>query len=222
MIYVENDFYSNFNSVAKANDDMAMRSILVDQISNIIANRKDELIDLFNKVGIKVSKKPSNKELSNLVVSNIKTNKKFVIGLSYLIAKDNDILQMEMKKDRPSDVYSGNDGKKSKEKSSTEKEKKPIDWSKSADAVTTIAGSISVFADTLTGVKQGTMTSDINEQANSKQGGDSNAEEEKRKQDEAEKKKKRKKIIIGAVVVLAIAGGIFYAYKKGYIFNKKA
>lgn len=215
MIYIENDFYSNFSSVAKSNDDMAMRGILVDQISNVIANRKDELIDLFNKTGIKVSQKPTNKELSNLIVSNLKTNKKFVVGLAYLIAKDNDILQSEMKKDRPSDIYSGNDGE-------TKKEKKPVDWSKSADAVTTIAGSISVFADTLTGVKQGTMTSDITEQANSKQGGDVNAEEESKKREEEAKKKKRKKMIIGAVVVLVIAGGLFYAYKKGYIFKKSA
>lgn len=212
MIYVENDFYSNFSSVAKSNDDMAMRGVLVDQISNVIANRKDELIDLFGKTGIKVSKKPSNKELSDLVVSNLKTNKKFVIGIAYLIAKENDILQMEMKKDRPTDVYSGQDGEKTKEK-------KPVDWNKSADAVTTIAGSISVFADTLTGIKQGSMASDINQQANSKTNGDSNTEQDAKNQEE-ERKKKRRKVIIGVVVLAVVAGGLIYAYKKGYIFKK--
>lgn len=212
MIYVENDFYSNFSSVAKSNDDVAMRGVLVDQISSVIANRKDELIDLFGKTGIKVSKKPTNKELSNLVVSNLKGNKKFVIGVAYLIAKENDILQGEMKKDRPTDVYSGQDGEKTKEK-------KPVDWNKSADAVTTIAGSISVFADTLTGIKQGSMASDINQQTNSKSNGDSEAEQKAK--DELElKKKKRRKVIIGVVVLAVVAGGLFYAYKKGYIFKK--
>lgn len=215
MVYVENDFYSNFTSVAKSNDDVAMRGILVDQISNVIANRKNELIELFGKVGIKVPKNPSNKDLSNLVISNIKTNKKFVIGLAYLIAKDNDILQMEMKKERPSDVFSGGDGEKVNKES---KDKKPVDWNKSADAVTTIAGSISVFADTLTGIKQSSMANDLATQANTKS--PNGNDETNAKNAEDAKKKRRKKIIIGFVAVAVIAGAVFYAYKKGYIFKK--
>ena len=216
MIYVENDFYSNFTSVAKSSDDVAMRNILIDQISNVIVNSRDELIDLLKKANIKTSKKPSNKELSDLIVKNLKTNKKLVVGLAFLIAKQNDILQMEMKRERPDDVYSGQYGKESKPK----KDKK-IDWSKGADTVTSLAGAISVFADTLTGAKQGGFADDLNSQVNSKSPEQLAQEAKEREEDEKRKKrKKRNRIIIGVVVVIALAGGAFYAYKKG-LFNKK-
>jgi hypothetical protein len=50
------------------------------QISNLIAYKKAELINLFGKIGIKVSKKPTNKELSNIIATNLKGNKKLQIG----------------------------------------------------------------------------------------------------------------------------------------------
>jgi len=217
MIYVENDFYSNFTSVSKSSDDVAMRNILIDQLSNVVVNSRDELIDLLKKSNIKTSKKPSNKELSDLIVKNLKTNKKLVVGLAFLIAKQNDILQMEIKKDRPEDIYSGQDGKETKSK----KERK-IDWSKGADTVTSLAGAISIFADTLTGAKQGGFANDLNTQVNNKS--PEQLAQEAKDREEAErlrKRKKRNRIIIGVIVGLAIAGGVFYAYKKG-VFSKKS
>ena len=41
MIYLENDFYSNFNSIAQSNDDVSMKNLLIDQISNLIAFKKE-------------------------------------------------------------------------------------------------------------------------------------------------------------------------------------
>ena len=35
MIYLENDFYSNFNSMQKSNDEISMRGLLFDQISSV-------------------------------------------------------------------------------------------------------------------------------------------------------------------------------------------
>ena len=32
MIYLENDFYSNFNSMVESNDDLALKSMFIDQI----------------------------------------------------------------------------------------------------------------------------------------------------------------------------------------------
>ena len=80
MIYLENDFYSNFNSIAQSNDDVSMKNLLIDQISNLIAFKKDDLVSLFGKIGIKVSNNPTNKELSNTIAKNLKTNKKLQIG----------------------------------------------------------------------------------------------------------------------------------------------
>jgi hypothetical protein len=192
--------------------------MFIDQISNLIAYRKNDLINLFGKIGIKVSKKPTNKELSNIIATNLKSNKKLQIGLAYLIAEDNNILQQEMKKSRPSEDGLDNfDGTNPTDKKTdkTPKPKKPIDWNKSADAVTSIAGSISVLADTITQSKTGKLATDLNGQANVKSPEELAKEEENKKLAEAKAKRKRRTIIIG-VVVLALGITAFIGYKKGW------
>ena len=214
MIYLENDFYSNFNSMVESNDDLALKGMFIDQISNLIAYKKADLINLFNKIGIKVSKKPTNKELSNIIATNLKGNKKLQIGLAYLIAEDNNILQQELKKSRPNEDGLDNfDGTQPKDK--TTKTKKPIDWNKSADAVTSIAGSISVLADTITQSKTGKLATDLNGQANVKSPEQIAKEEEDKKLADAKAKRKRRTIIIG-VVVIALGITAFIGYKKGW------
>ena len=218
MIYLENDFYSNFNSMVESNDDLALKSMFIDQISNLIAYRKNDLINLFGKIGIKVSKKPTNKELSNIIATNLKGNKKLQIGLAYLIAEDNNILQQELKKSRPNedglDNFDGTNPN-NKKTDKTPKPKKPIDWNKSADAVTSIAGSISVLADTITQSKTGQLATDLNGQANVKSPEQIAKEEEDKKLADAKAKRKRRTIIIG-VVVLALGITAFIGYKKGW------
>jgi hypothetical protein len=217
MIYLENDFYSNFNSMVESNDDVSLKSMFVDQISNLIAYKKDELISLFDKIGIKVSKKPTNKELSNIIATNLKGNKKLQIGLAYLIAEDNNILQQEMKKSRPNDdgLDSFEGDTPTDKQNKPKKPKKPIDWGKSADAVTSIAGSISVLADTLTQAKTGQFADDLNGQSNVKSPEEIAKEEESKKLEEAKKKRRRRNIIIG-VVVIALGVTAFIGYKKGW------
>lgn len=218
MIYLENDFYSNFNSMVDSNDDRALKSMFIDQISNLIAYKKAELINLFGKIGIKVSKKPTNKELSNIIANNLKGNKKLQIGLAYLIAEDNNILQQELKKSRPNEDGLDNfDGTNPNDKKTdkTTKTKKPIDWNKSADAVTSIAGSISVLADTITQSKTGQLATDLNGQANVKSPEQIAKEEEDKKLADAKAKRRRRTIIIG-VVVVALGITAFIGYKKGW------
>jgi hypothetical protein len=212
MIYLENDFYSNFSSIAESNDDKSMRTMLVDQISNLIAYRKKDLVSLFNKIGLKVSKSPTNKELSDIIAKNIKTNKKLQVGLAYLIAENNNLLQQEIKKSRKKD-----DEINSFEGDKPKKDRKPFDWDKSTDAVTTIAGSISVLADSLTQAKLGSQFgSDLNNQSNVKSPEELAKEEEERKLAEAKKKRRTRNIIIG-IVVIAVGVTAFVAYKKGWL-----
>lgn len=218
MIYLENDFYSNFNSMVEASDEVSTKSMFIDQISNLIAFKKNELVSLFGKIGIKVSSNPTNKELSNIIANNIKSNKKLQIGLAYLIAENNNILQQEMKKSRPSDDGSGflgeSDSEKKKAPTGTPP-KKRIDWNKTADAVTAIADSMSVMSDTIVGAKTGQFADDLNGQANVKSPEEIAKEEEERKIADAKKKKRRKNMIIG-VVVVALAITAIVAYKKGW------
>ena len=216
MIYLENDFYSNFNSMVESNDEVSTKSMFIDQISNLIAFKKNDLVSLFNKIGIKVSNNPTNKELSNIIANNIKSNKKLQIGLAYLIAENNNILQQEVKKSRPSDdgLDSFEGDKKSKEQKPP-RVKKPIDWNKGADAVTSIAGSISVLADTITNTKTGQFADDLNSQSNVKSPEEIAKEEEDKKIADAKKKKRRRNIIIGVVGVALVVTAII-GYKKGW------
>jgi hypothetical protein len=225
MIYLENDFYSNFNSMVDSNDELSLKGMFIDQISNLIAYKKSDLVDLFGKIGIKVSKKPTNKELSNIIATNLKGNKKLQIGLAYLIAEDNNILQQEMKKSRPNDdgldSFDGTNPKTDKKTDKTDKTektpkpKKPIDWNKTADAVTSIAGSISVLSDSITQNKTGQFADELNNQSNVKSPEQIAKEEEDKKLAEAKAKRTRRTIVIG-VVVIALGVTAFIGYKKGW------
>jgi len=214
MIYLENDFYSNFSSMVESNDDVSLNKMFVDQISNLIAFKKNDLISLFGKIGIKVSKNPTNKELANIIAKNIKGNKKLQIGIAYLIAENNDILQQEYKKGRPSEDTDDFEGEKDKKPKEPKKPRKPVDWNKSADAVTSIAGSISVLADTLTQSKTGQLADDLNNQANVKSPEEIAKDEEAKSL--ADKKKKRKRNIIIGVVAVGLIVTAYFGYKKGW------
>lgn len=212
MIYLENDFYSNFTSMVESNDEKLMNNMLVDQISNLIAYKKENLVSLFNKIGLKVSKNPTNKELSNIIATNLKSNRKLQVGLAYLIAEQNNVLQQEVKKSRTNDdainSFEGED------KKTKDKPKKPVDWNRTADAVTSISGAISVLADTITQTKQGQLAGDLNTQANVKSP-EEIANDKQKEIDEAKKKRRRRNIIIGLVVV-AVGITAYVGFKKGW------
>lgn len=221
MIYLQNDFYSNFNSMVESNDEVSLEKMLIDQISNLIAYRKSDLVSLFNKIGIKVSNNPTNNELSQLIAKNIGSNKKLQVGLAYYIAEDNNLMQEELKKGRTNDELSfeGDKDKKSK-KEDDKKPRRRIDWSKTSDAITALSGAISVFADTVTQTKTGKFADDLKTQSDTKSPDELKKEAE---EDEIKKNKKRKRtrnIIIGVVAVGLIVTAIV-GYKKGW-FKKSA
>lgn len=214
MIYLENDFYSNFNSIAQSNDDVSMKNLLIDQISNLIAFKKDDLVSLFGKIGIKVSNNPTNKELSNTIAKNLKTNKKLQIGIAYLIAENNNVLQQEMKKNRPTDYTESFEGDKNKEPKPP-KTRKPIDWSKTADSVTAIAGSVSVLSDSITQAKTGILANEILDQSNIKSPEQIATDIENKKIEDLKAKKRKRNILI-AVVVIGLGITAYIGYKKGW------
>jgi hypothetical protein len=217
MIYLENDFYSNFNSIAQSNDDVSMKNLLIDQISNLIAFKKESLVDLFGKIGINVSKNPTNKELSNIIAKNLKSNKKLQIGIAYLIAENNNVLQQEMKKNRPTDYTESFEGDKNKEPKQP-KVKKPVDSNKIADSVTAIGGSVSVLSDSITQAKTGVLANEILDQANIKSPEQIVIDLENKKIEELKAKKRKRNILI-AVVVIGLGITAYIGYKKGW-FSK--
>lgn len=201
MIYIEQDFYSNFTNAVKSNDDNAIRSMLSDEISRLISQRKD-LTDLLKKINISYSESPTNEELSNTIINNISNDHKLRVGLAYLIAKNNDIV-LPKKDEREKADENIEDGKKVK-----------------TDTVTSISTSISTFIKSnkneLDSFKQ-----EIIEKSNNKAPNLSEFSIKKRdeiKKEEAPKKDKKSKTWLWVLLGLAVVGGgIYLAHKKGWI-----
>ena len=97
MIYVDNDWYSNFNNSVKSNDDKNMASMLADAISTLISKLRPEVIDLVKKADIVIPNEPSNEQISDIIVQKIGSNDKLRVGIAYLIAKDKGILASSQK-----------------------------------------------------------------------------------------------------------------------------
>ena len=208
MIYVENDFYSNFQGAVKSNDDQALMVMIIDQLSTLIAKHRGEVLELFQKSGIRTSANPSNEEIVNLIIENIKVNVKLRAGISFLIAKNNDLLATAVKNTRK---------KGDKEKEESEKEEK-INYEKSADTVTYIANSINVLMNDLKGKTLNTFKAKLTSQTNNKAPNFSSQAYSKVEGQTPQPKKKSN--LWKWVLVIAVAGGVYYAYKKG-MFSKK-
>lgn len=207
MIYVENDFYSNFQGAVKSNDDQSLMVMVVDQLSTLVAKNRGEVLELFQKAGVRTSNNPSNEEIIRLIIENIKVNVKLRAGLSFLIAKNNDLLATAVKNTR---------NKGDKENSDTQQEK--INYEKSADTVTYIANSINVLINDLSPQKLNSLKSKLIQQTNNKA---PNFSSQAYSKVEGETNPPKKKSNMWKwVLLIAVAGGVYYAYKKG-MFNKK-
>ena len=89
MLYLNHDFYSNFNSGIQSGDNDFITDMIVNELSELIVYNHDSLLDLMNSVGISVNEKMSDEKVINLILSNIKENIKLVKGLAFLIAQNN-------------------------------------------------------------------------------------------------------------------------------------
>lgn len=207
MIYVENDFYSNFQGAVKSSDDSALQNMFIDQLSTLIAKHRGEVLELFQKAGVRTSVNPSNEEIVNLIIQNLKINVKLRAGLSFLIAKNNDLLATAVKNSRKED--------KDKEDSETEEK---INYKESADTVTYIANSLNVLVNELKGKPLNTFKAKLQQQTNNKA---PNFSAQAYSKVEGEKPQPKKKSNMWKwLLVIAVAGGVYYAYKKG-MFSKK-
>lgn len=208
MIYVENDFYSNFQGAVKSTDDNSLKVMIIDQLSTLIAKHRGEVLELFQKAGVRTSANPSNEEIVRLIIENIKVNVKLRAGLSFLIAKNNDLLATAVKNTR---------NKSDKDKSANKKEEK-INYEKSADTVTYIANSINVLMGDLKGKSLNLFKKKLTQQTNNKAPNFSQQAYSNVEGDKQPPKKKNK--MWKWVLLIAVAGGVYYAYKKG-MFSKK-
>lgn len=90
MLYLNHDFYSNFDSGIQSGDNNLITDILINELSELIVYNEDKIFDLFNRVGIKISEKSSDEKIVDTILNNIETNVKLSKGLAFLIAQNND------------------------------------------------------------------------------------------------------------------------------------
>ncbi len=212
MIYVENDFYLNFKNAVKSNDEQALKVMFIDQISTLIAKQRGEILSLFQKSDIALSENPSNEQIVNKLVENIRKSAKLRAGVSFLISKNNDLLVTSDKSQRKTDVEDG-------EENGQEKDSE-IDYQQSADTVTFIATSLGAITENLKGDSLNVFKQELIKKTNSKAPNFSGEAyfENKTTKKTSKKKNKNKKWLWIALGITAVGVGV-YAYKKG-VFKK--
>ena len=230
MIYVDNDWYSNFSNAVNSNDERSVTGMVIDGISSVIAERRGELEELLKKVNVPIVNEPSNEQLSDAISQNLPTNSKLRFGLAYLIAKQNGILSGTQKvhsrisgnsktKETPSKSDLRKKSRADKRAGKTPRDRKAIDWSKTADTVTAIAGSITAITDTIGRSKnsQNQFKTDLANLSNNKAPDYSGAGTGT---DGTPPKKSKAWIwwLVGGVVA---SGVVFVLYKKGVFGGKK-
>lgn len=89
-MYKQHDFYSNFNSISRSNDEVMKKELMMNELADAIINHRKKLLTVFAKSGIQIPQDPSDEQLVNAFLSNYDRNKQLVIGISYLIAHKND------------------------------------------------------------------------------------------------------------------------------------
>lgn len=89
MLYLEHDFYSNFNSGIMSGDNDFITDMIVNELSEIIVYKRKSIIDLLEKVQLKLNDNVSDEKIINTIIDNLSKNTKLVKGLAFLIAQNN-------------------------------------------------------------------------------------------------------------------------------------
>lgn len=154
MIYVENDFYSNFSSAIESNDERAIQDIIVDKISKVISKDRKELKSLLRKLGVQYPKGVSNEELVIILVRRMRKDSKMRIGIAFLIAKQEGLLAAHEKQSQ----------RNSDNKKETQSEEKPA----AADIVANMASSFGIFLNNIDKEQRRFLIEDLTEIVNRK------------------------------------------------------
>ena len=105
MLYLNHDFYSNFNSGVESGDNDLITDLLVNEISELLVYREEKLLSLLNSVEIETSEKATDEKIVDNILNNIPENIKLCKGLAFLIAENNKVAA-------PSKMIVEKDGKK--------------------------------------------------------------------------------------------------------------
>lgn len=87
MVYLDNDFYSTLVGNQKNGKKEEVKSQILNEVADLIAYHKAEVIEALNASGISTNSNASDKTVINALVDNVEKNKKLQAGIGYLITK---------------------------------------------------------------------------------------------------------------------------------------
>lgn len=89
MQYAKHNFKKNFLNANGSKDSEATKDILLNELADLIAHSPNEVAEALRKSNVKLSDKPSARQLANAVIDNLATNKELIKHLAVLIAQKN-------------------------------------------------------------------------------------------------------------------------------------
>lgn len=95
MIYLNQDFFSNFSAGSSADGNNLTIDLFANELSDLIVYNTSKLIDTLNKVDVKVNEKMSDEEIVDNVISGISCNEKIVKAIGFAIAENNGLVNTE-------------------------------------------------------------------------------------------------------------------------------
>ena len=85
MIFDKHDFRSNFDGISKSKDIELSKDMMISEIAYLIANQRNDFLDMLKQTGYDVKSNVSDVELADIVIDNIAKDKKLATGIAYLI-----------------------------------------------------------------------------------------------------------------------------------------
>lgn len=187
MQFLNHDYYSNFEGAIKSGDVDLTIDLWVNELSDLIMSDAGKVIDLLNKVGVKIEPNVSDEEIVEAITTNVGNNNQLNRGLSFLIAEMNGIIKNDK------------------------------DWKTKVDTIAVTYKTLldkTLVNPTMSGSIKNDIMKQIKAKADSK--GDYKRVIFKQVVPEAAKNKKSKRVyyIVGGLLVLTAIGVGIYYYRK--------
>lgn len=97
MIYLNNDFTSNFAAGMSADNNSLTIDLFANEVSDLIVGHTSQFIDALKKAGLDVNEKMSDEEIVDLVIGNLDKNDKILKSISFVIAENNGLIKEDGK-----------------------------------------------------------------------------------------------------------------------------
>lgn len=91
MIWVKQDFYTNFAYANATGDADSVLDMYQSELSDLIVHNTDDLYNLLKKLGMSSNKNETDEALLNRIYQASKTNSKLVRSIAYLIGQTNNV-----------------------------------------------------------------------------------------------------------------------------------